>query len=176
MDSHATAAPARPRRVPKSPFEGYAGAGERPIGGYAVLTGVFFAGVAGAVLAGRATGAKLPERIGAGDLVTIGLATHKLSRAITKDKVTSFIRAPFTEFQRDSGQGEVDERPRGSGLGRSLGELLVCPYCLAQWISAAFVAGLVFAPRATRLVAAVYTAETVADFLQLAYHAAEERA
>jgi hypothetical protein len=176
MDSNAATAGARPKRVPRSPFEGYAGAGDRPIASYAVLTGTFFAGVAGAVLAGRATDAKLPERIGAGDLVTIGLATHKLSRAITKDKVTSFVRAPFTEFQRESGQGEVDERPRGNGLRRALGELLVCPYCLAQWVSAAFVGGLVLAPRATRLVAAVYTAETVADFLQLAYYAAEERA
>jgi uncharacterized protein DUF1360 len=175
VDSNDTGTLTRPRIVRRSPFEGYSSE-ERPMGGYAVLTGTFFAGVGAAVLAARARGVRPPERIGAADLVTIGLATHKLSRAITKDKVTATIRAPFTEFQRESGQGEVEERPRGSGLRRAIGELLVCPYCLAQWVSAGFIGGLVFAPRATRLVAAVYTAETVSDFLQLAYHAAEERA
>jgi hypothetical protein len=43
-------------------------------------------------------------------------------------------------------------------------------------VAAAFSVGLVAAPRPTRLVAAMYAAETVSDFLQLAYRAAEERA
>jgi hypothetical protein len=106
----------------------------------------------------------------------MGLATHKLSRLITKDKVTSFLRAPFTEHQASAGRGEVDERPRGRGVRLAVGELLVCPYCLGQWLSAGFVAGSVFAPRATRMVAATFAIETVADFLQLAYRAAEDRA
>ena len=165
----------RPRLRRPSPFNGYSG-GERPVGSYAVLTATFLAASGGVALAARARGVKPPDRIGAADLITIGLATHKLSRTIAKDKVTAWIRAPFTEFQGESGQGEVEEKTRGRGLRKAVGELLVCPYCLAQWISASFVAGLVFAPRATRLVAAVYTAETVSDFLQLAYFAAEERA
>ena len=68
------------------------------------------------------------------------------------------------------------EEPRGQGLRRSLGELLVCPYCLAQWIVGAYAVGLVAAPRLTRLVAAMYTAQSISDFLQLAYLAAEKRA
>ncbi len=106
----------------------------------------------------------------------IGLATHKLSRLLSKDKVTSFLRAPFTGFQEASGHGEVEEKPRGTGLRLAIGELVVCPYCLAQWVAAGFVGGMVFAPQATRMVAVTYTAETVADFLQLAYLAAEKRA
>lgn len=175
MDSNATGALARPKLARRSPFDGYASE-DRPIGSYAVLTATFFGCVGAGVAAARARGVKPPDKVSAADLVTIGLATHKLSRAITKDKVTATIRAPFTEFQHESGQGEVEERPRGSGLQKAIGELLICPYCLAQWVSAGFIAGLVFAPRATRLVAAVYTAQTVSDFLQLAYHAAEERA
>jgi hypothetical protein len=34
---------------------------------------------------------------------------------------------------------------------------------------------MVYAPRTTRLVASVYTAEALSDFLQLAYRAAGER-
>ena len=64
-----------------------------------------------------------------GDLLLVGIATHKLSRLLAKDKVTSFIRAPFTRYQEPSGQGEVEEEPYGHGLHLAVGELLVCPYC-----------------------------------------------
>jgi len=95
---------------------------------------------------------------------------------LAKSKATSFLRAPFTEFEEPCGTGEVDERPRGHGMRRAVGELLICPYCLSQWIAAGFTAGLVLAPRATRLVAASYTAQTVGDFLHLAFRACEDRA
>ena len=61
----------------------------------------------------------------AGDLLITGIATHKLSRLLTKDKVTATIRAPFTEYEEATGFGEVSEKPRGSGVRRSLGELLL---------------------------------------------------
>jgi hypothetical protein len=53
---------------------------------------------------------------------------------------------------------------------------LVCPYCVAQWISAGFAVGYVRAPKLTRLLAAMWTAYAISDGLQLAYLAAEERA
>ena len=64
----------------------------------------------------------------------------------------------------------------GHGLRYALGELLVCPYCLAQWVTGAFAIGLVAAPRGTRFVASIYAAQTLSDVLQLAYNAAEDRA
>ena len=97
------------------------------------------------------------------------------SRLIAKDKVTSFIRAPFTRFQESSGQGEVEEQPCGHGLRFAVGELLVCPYCLAQWVASGLAIGLIGAPRPTRLVSSVLVAHTVSDFLQVAYRAAEDR-
>ena len=86
------------------------------------------------------------------------------------------MRAPFVRFEETSGHGEVSEEPRGDGFRYVTGELLVCPYCVSQWVVGAFGTGLVAAPRLTRLIAAVYTAEAVSDILQLAYLAAEERA
>jgi len=151
--------------------------GERkPLAAYATLTALFGTAVGAATLANRRAGRRLPERIGAGDLLLLGIATHKLSRLIAKDKVTSVVRAPFTRYQEPAGHGEVEEQPRGSGLRLAVGELLVCPYCLAQWIAAGLVAGYVAAPRQTRAVAAVYFAETVSDFLQAGYRAAVDRA
>jgi len=129
------------------------------------------AGVAGA----RRRGRELPERIEVRDLVLAGVATHKLSRLISKDKITAFARAPFTEYQQPGGPAEVEERPRGEGLRRTIGELLVCPYCLGMWISGGFHLGLVSAPRATRFTASVLTGLTISDFLQIAYKAAEQR-
>jgi len=148
----------------------------RPLRGYSTLTGIFVTTFAGSLVVARRAGHELPERYSPLDVVLTGVATHKISRLITKDKVTSFLRAPFTRYQEPGGHGEVEEEPRGSGVQLATGELLVCPYCVGQWVAAGFAVGMVAAPRLTRLVAYIYTAETVSDFLQLGYLAAEERA
>jgi hypothetical protein len=148
----------------------------RPLGSYAVMTAVFGIAFVGSLVATERSGRRLPERIDTRDVVLTGMATHKISRLISKDKITSFLRAPFVRYQEPTGQGEVSEEVRGTGLRMSMGELINCPYCLGQWVAGAFAVGLVAAPRPTRLVAAMYASETLADFLQLAYVAAEERA
>jgi Protein of unknown function (DUF1360) len=163
--------------LPGGAGEDYAHADEhRPLGGYAALTGAFAAALGAAAAELRRSGRELPERLAAQDLLLAGVATHKISRLVAKDKVTSFLRAPFTEFQEKSGHGELEERARGRGLRHATGELLVCPYCLAQWVSAGFALGYVRAPRTTRLVAGMFTIYAISDALQLAYAAAEEAA
>src|SRR3954451_17048024 len=154
--------------------DGYAPGQERPLAAYAGLSDAFGAALAGALLGLKAAGRELPECPSARDIALAGVATHKVSRLLAKDKVTSFLRAPFTEYQEKSGHGELEERARGRGLRHATGELLVCPYCLAQWVSAGFAFGYVRAPRATRLVAGMFTIYAVSDALQLAYVAAED--
>lgn len=149
----------------------------RPLPAYGLLAGAYNVALLG-FLARRRRGSAagpLPERIGAGDLVLTGVATHKLSRLIAKDKVTAPLRAPFAEHEADAGRAEVSERVRGEGLKRAVGELLTCPYCLGQWIATGFAIGLVEAPRQTRFMTTVFTAVAIADFLQVAYKAAESR-
>jgi hypothetical protein len=142
---------------------------ERPLGGYAVLTGTFLS-AAGAFAAWLArSGRELPERVPAADIALLGVATHKASRLLAKDRVTSAVRAPFTDYQEDGGPSEVEERARGTGMRRAIGELLVCPFCLGLWIAAAFTAGLIVAPRQTRWLASVLAVVTGADTLQIAY-------
>jgi Protein of unknown function (DUF1360) len=148
---------------------------ERPLRAYVFLIGAYGVGSAGTAISLRARGHELPERIAPGDLLLIGIATHKLSRLIAKDKVTSFLRAPFTRFQEASGHGEVEEQPCGHGLHLAVGEMLVCPYCLAQWVATGLTLGLIGAPRVTRLISAIFVAHTVSDFLQVAYRAAEDK-
>ncbi len=171
-----SAAPAKPlSQDGLDLFSGYTD-DDQPLAGRVTLVAAFGASLLAARAAARVTGRQPPERPHPADVVMTGLATHKLSRLMTKAKATSFVRAPFTEYEQPKGHGEVEERPRGEGARRALGELLICPYCMSQWISAGLAAGLVLAPRATRLVTASYSAQTLADFLQLAYVAAEKRA
>jgi hypothetical protein len=147
---------------------------ERPLAGYGVLIGTFAAAAGGFGAWIARSGRALPERMDAGDMALVCVATHKASRLIAKDRVTSTLRAPFTRFEDDAGRGEVSEAARGRGLRRAIGELIVCPYCLGLWISAAFTAGLIVAPRATRWTAAVLATLFGSDLLQIAYAKAED--
>lgn len=144
-----------------------------PLGSYAAFMGVYTGAFAAALLAARAAGRELPTPT-LGDLALFGVATHKLSRLLAKDKVTAALRAPFTEFEEKEGPAEVEERPRGTGPRRAVGELVTCPYCLDQWLAAAFSIGSVFAPRATRLTAGVFATVAIADFLQIGFKAGRE--
>jgi hypothetical protein len=151
---------------------------DRPLGGYVVLMAIFslLAGAAGAVAALRGTRAR---RISPYDLILVIAGTQKLARLLTKDSVTSPLRVPFTRYRDSGGPGEVmEEVRRESSLRHAVGELLTCPFCLALWVASGFTMGLLFAPRFTRTVAAMLTAVTGADFLQLIYgrlqQAAEE--
>jgi hypothetical protein len=148
---------------------------ERPLGGYAVLISAYCCAVAGFLLHLRASGRELPERPSAGDIALLAVATHKASRLIAKDKVSSAVRAPFAEVEGRSGPGEVSSRSRGTGLQRAIGDLITCPHCIGQWVATVFAAGLVTAPRVTRFVAGLLTIVAAADFLQLAYRAGEVR-
>jgi hypothetical protein len=156
------------------PTTDYAPGAGRPLAAYTLLTAGFFGGLAGALAAARATGREI-DRPGIGDIVLGGLAIQKVSRLIAKDKVASFLRAPFTRFQEPAGHGELEEAPRGEGLRYAVGELVGCPYCMAQWVAGGFAVGHVFAPRTTRLLSAMWAAQAIADGLQLAYSAGEQQ-
>jgi hypothetical protein len=156
------------------PFAGHSPGQERPLGGYAALMGAFAAVAGGFAAWLRSSGRQLPERVPPGDFALMTAATHKASRLIAKDRVTSTVRAPFTRFEEDAGPGEVSEEARGHGLRRAIGELIICPYCLGLWVAAAFAAGFIVAPRPTRWVAAIFSALFGADVMQIAYAKTEE--
>ncbi|OBI20260.1 hypothetical protein A5712_17945 [Mycobacterium sp. E2327] len=155
--------------------DAYRGDNPRPLEGYSVVLGIYGLLVALTGVLAAATGRRLPQRWSLQDLVTVTIGTHKLSRTISKDAVTSPLRAPFARYAGTGGPAEVMEETRhGSALRHSLGELLTCPFCLDMWVATAFVIGLIFAPRLTRLIAGTFTALAGADFLQLAYAKAQQ--
>jgi hypothetical protein len=147
---------------------------ERPLAAYAVLVGIFNAAFAAFLLVTKRSQREIPERIAPGDLVLLGLVTHKLSRIIALDWVMSPVRAPFTRYEQSIGAGEVSEKPRGHGMRRALGELLTCPWCIGPWVASALAYGLVLAPRATRLLGGIFTLVTISDFLHHLYGATKK--
>jgi len=139
----------------------------RPLAGDLGAMGVYLGLVSAAV---RSSGRELPERIPLGDAVLLTVGTFRLARRIAKDPITSPLRAPFTRFEGASGHAEVAEEVREHGGAKhAVGELLTCPFCLAQWVGTAFVFGYVTAPKATRLAALAMTMVAGSDVLQFVY-------
>ena len=150
----------------------YEAGSDRPVGSFLAVMGVYLAGVGSlAVLLRRRGG--LPERMTAADLALLTVATHRLSRLLAKDPVTSPLRAPFTRFEGTSGPAELSEKVRGTGPRRAVGALVTCPFCLAVWVATGFGFSLHLAPRATRFAACILTAVAGGDVLHLAYGALE---
>jgi hypothetical protein len=141
---------------------------------YAALVAVFNGVLATALLARKCSREPLPERVEPKDLILFALSTQKLSRVITKDKVTSAFRAPFTQVEGKGGAGELEESGRGHGLQRAIGDLLTCPFCLGTWIASGFIYGYIFSPRLTRTIASIFAVSGMADFLQQGYVKAQE--
>src|SRR5688572_26233487 len=150
----------------------YTNGSERPLAGDLGAMGVYVGLVSAAAAAVRASGRELPERIPVGDAFLMTVATFRLARRLAKDPVTAPLRAPFTTFQGPSGHAEIAEEVREhGGVKHAVGELLTCPFCLAQWVGTGFVLGYVAAPKATRLAALTMTMVAGSDVLQFVYDA-----
>lgn len=151
----------------------YSGSEERPLGSYLGVMATYSGLVGGIALVTRRFG-RTVRSPGVLDIVLAGVATHKVSRLIAKDPVTSPLRAPFTRYAGTSGEAELSEEVRGTGVQKAIGELVSCPFCMGQWIATGFAVGHIYAPTLTRLIAALFTELTIADFLHFGYSMAEE--
>lgn len=147
---------------------------ERPLRGYATVLGIYGGVVGTLTVIGRTMGARLPERFSLGDTVLLGVATHKASRLLAKDAVLSPLRAAFTRYEEPAGEAELNESVQGHGVRHAAGELITCPFCLAVWVATGLTAGMVFAPKFTRVAATVLTSVAVSDTLQLGYDRAKQ--
>lgn len=146
-------------------FRGYAPSERVPLTGYGAALLVYGVTLS---LALRVAGRR-KVRTRWSEIALLGLATHKLSRIVTKDFVTAPLRAPFTRRQESEGAAEVHDEPRGGALRRSVGYLLTCPYCFGVWISTGLTAALLVRPAQTRFFLTMLSADTVSDFMHLGY-------
>ncbi|MBL8744428.1 MAG: DUF1360 domain-containing protein [Myxococcales bacterium] len=137
-----------------------------PLSHYLALMGTFVTTSTAAVAALRAAGRPFPARVPARDILLLGLATSRVSRLLTRDKVTRVVRAPFTDVTPGADPEKVDEKPRqDSDARRALGELLLCPRCVGVWAGMAFGCGYMLSPDVTRLIAGMFASATVSDYV-----------
>jgi hypothetical protein len=140
---------------------------------YALMMTLFAGGVAALTSLARSRDL-LPKKFKPLELLLLGVATHKFSRLMAKDRITGALRAPFVRYKGSAGGGEVNEEPRGRGLQRAIGELITCPYCMAPWCAAALGFGIRFAPRTTKFFASLLGTVAISDFLNRAYAATKK--
>jgi hypothetical protein len=165
------------RRWARTQKQEYAQGEERPLGGLLGAMGTYLTVTAAGAAALRASGKQLPTRIPLADAVLLTIATFRIARTIAKDPVTSPLRAPFTTFRGQSGEAEIAEDVRvHGGVKHAVGELMTCPFCLAQWTATSLVFGYATAPRATRLAALTMTMVALADVAQFGYDVLQQKA
>jgi hypothetical protein len=134
---------------------------------YATLSATYGALLGTVVLAARrahadaARGSAGSEPVRAGELAPLGLAAFALSKMVAKEKVETWVRAPFVD--------EPSRRPKGSRLRYAIGELLTCTRCLGAWSSLGLVALRVTRPREARVVTTVLATSALNDWLQSAF-------
>jgi len=104
------------------------------------------------------------------DLVPLVAATFALSKLIAKEKVETWVRAPFVQ------EGVEGRPPKGTGLRYAVGELLTCTRCLGAWSALGLVGLRVASPDVGRTVTTVLAASAGNDVLQAGFTFLTERA
>jgi hypothetical protein len=140
---------------------------QQPYGAYAAIMGAFAGGLALAGVVARALD-RDPQKHTALDLVALGAATFKVSRTLSHDEVTSFLREPFVEgFAHEGG-----EEPVATGdLQQAIGELVTCSRCIGTWVAAGLATTQILAPRFGRLLTWTLGGAGLNDFLQAGFAA-----
>jgi len=136
-----------------------------PYGAYAGIMSTFAGGLATAGALAKLLGRE-PRENTALDLAVLSFATFKTARTISRDEVTSFIRAPFVEGEAHEG----GEEPVPTGdLQQAIGELVTCSRCIGTWAAAGLASTQILAPRFGRLLTWSLAAAGVNDWLQAGF-------
>ncbi len=138
-----------------------------PYGAYAAIMSAFAGGLAAAGVLARLLD-RDPQEHTPLDLATLGLATFKAARTLSRDEVTSFLRQPFVEGHAHEGGEEPVE---DGGMRQAIGELVTCSRCVGTWVAAGMGATQIVAPRFGRLLTWTLGAAGLNDFLQAGFAA-----
>jgi hypothetical protein len=119
----ATEATGRVAERARREADAYRGENPRPLERYVIVLGIYGVLVALAAVVAAVTGRNLPVRP-LQDLITVTIGTHKLSRTLTKDAVTSRYgrRSPTTRAPARSSRGDGGN-PARQRVAHSTGSL-----------------------------------------------------
>ncbi len=136
-----------------------------PLADYALFITTFLTVTSRALFSQKSTHANASQRFLLSDAILLGLATARLSRLVTREKIMRVVRAPFTEVEEGTSLDEVKERPRGDGFVRAMGELLTCPRCFGMWVSAGLNIAYRYTPSWTRTTSGILAVALINDFV-----------
>src|SRR4051812_8810206 len=122
---------------------------------YAAISATYGALMGTLVLAVRGRG---DEVMHPAEIAPLGIAAFALTKAVSREKVETWVRRPFVEEQGDG-------RPKGRRLRYAVGELLTCTRCLGAWSALGLTALRVTRPRESRVVTTALATSAVNDFL-----------
>jgi hypothetical protein len=126
---------------------------------YAAISATYGALLGTLVLAVRDRG---DEVVRPAEILPLGMAAFALTKAVSREKVETWVRRPFVE---EDGDG----RPKGRRLRYAVGELLTCTRCLGAWSALGLTALRVTRPRESRVVTTALATSAVNDFLFSAF-------
>lgn len=134
--------------------------------GYVLIMSTFLSLFGIAIGLVRRDPGRLRETPPGRDLFLLGVATFRLSRLLSHDRVTSVLREPFVERGRGEEQIEgTKEEPKGTGMRRALGELVNCAWCTSMWAGLFNVSLLALFPRTGRLFLLTLMASGLSEIL-----------
>jgi hypothetical protein len=125
---------------------------------YATLSAGYGALLGGLAVAWRDRGA---DPVRPAELPMLGLATFSLAKLVAKEKVESWVRAPFVHEHEDGAR-----EPKGTGLRYAVGELLSCTRCVGTWSALGLVGLRLLRPREAQVLLPVLASAAVNDWLQ----------
>jgi hypothetical protein len=137
---------------------------------YATLNLVHSGLLAATALAARRRGS--PEPLSAADMAQLSLAAFSIAKAVSREKIGTWVREPFVEQDAEHQPGP----PRGRGLQHAIGELLTCTRCVGAWAALALVGLRLLSPRSGRIATTVLATSGANDFLQAAFKVGTEKA
>lgn len=132
---------------------------------YAALTLTYVS-----LLGGLAYASRSRDPVERAELLPLTAASFALAKLLGKEKVESWVRAPFLD---ESPEGK---QPKGRGLRYAVGELLSCTRCLGAWSALGLVGLRMLSPGTGRTVTSVLVASAGNDFLQTSFAWATARA
>lgn len=112
---------------------------------------------------------KLPRSISVFDLVLVMLASFRMIRGMTHDKLTRFVREYFKYEKRqvmEEGKRYIIKRERGTGWKKAVNETIECVWCTGFWTTL-IVLFLYFVSPATWIVILLFAVSGAATFVQL---------
>ena len=129
---------------------------------YAALNALYAIALAGLVAATRRRAEADPIR--PGELLPLGAAAFAIAKAVSREKIGTWIREPLEGERLARVEGEPERRALST-----LHELVTCSRCVGTWSALGVVALRAASPSAGRLVTAVFAASAANDVGQAAF-------